>query len=262
MLRNQIIKYTQLPFKSLVSHILTIVSLIAIISNTQAQTEDSNTQEGPVHILVDQMPEFPGGVQQMYDFIGEFFVFPDEALSNGVEGTIYLNFIVEKDGSLSGIEVLRGIGKGCDEEAVRVLETMPAWTPGMHKNQIVRVAYRMPLFLEIEASKNTDDEIYTIVEQLPEFPGGPNAMLKYIASQIKYPQKARDNRIQGRVFVHFIIETDGSISNITVRRGIGHGCDEEAMRIVESMPRWNPGIQNDKPVRVSFNLPIRFSLDI
>ncbi len=262
MLHNQILKNARPPFKSLVLPILAIVLFSTNILNTQAQTEQSDNLEDQVYVIVDQMPEFPGGVQQMYDYMIELFVFPDDAISNGVKGTIHLDFIVEKDGSLSDIKVLRGIGQGCDEEAVRVLETMPAWTPGMHEGQVVRVAYKMPLFIEIEASENSNDEVYTIVEQMPEFPGGPNAMFEHIASQIKYPQKARDNRIQGRVFVHFVIETDGSISNITVLKGIGHGCDEEAIRVVESMPRWKPGIQRDKPVRVSFNLPIRFSLDI
>lgn len=111
-----------------------------------------------------------------------------------------------------------------------------------------------------EEEEIVEQEIFTIVESMPDFPGGQQAMLEYIARNIKYPPLARESGIQGRVFVNFVVEPDGSVSNVKVIRGIGGGCDEEAVRVIQSMPKWTPGRQRGKAVRVSFNLPVRFTL--
>ncbi len=113
---------------------------------------------------------------------------------------------------------------------------------------------------EIEEEEVVEQEIFQIVEEMPSFPGGDQKMLEYIAKNIKYPQIARESGIQGRVFISFVVEPDGSVSNVKVLRGIGGGCDEEAMRVVKSMPKWKPGKQRGKPVRVSYNLPVNFRL--
>ncbi len=105
-----------------------------------------------------------------------------------------------------------------------------------------------------------EQQIFTVVEAMPEFPGGMGALMKYLAENIKYPSLAKESGIQGRVFINFVVEPDGSISNVKVLRGIGGGCDEEAVRVVESMPKWKPGMQRGKPVRVSYNLPVKFTL--
>ncbi len=102
--------------------------------------------------------------------------------------------------------------------------------------------------------------VFRIVEKMPKFPGGTKKLLNYLATHIKYPAEARKAKIQGRVFVNFIVEKDGSISHVNVLKGIGHGCDKEAVQAVENMPRWIPGLQKGKPVRVSYNLPVKFSL--
>ncbi|MDD3636647.1 MAG: energy transducer TonB [Bacteroidales bacterium] len=112
----------------------------------------------------------------------------------------------------------------------------------------------------MEEEEVVEAEIFTVVESMPEFPGGPAKMMEYIAKNIKYPAMARESGIQGRVFVNFVVEPDGSVSNVKVLRGIGGGCDEEAVRVVEAMPKWTPGRQRGKAVRVSFNLPVRFTL--
>ena len=103
-------------------------------------------------------------------------------------------------------------------------------------------------------------EIFTIVEDQPSFPGGESALFEYLQNNIAYPQMAKESNIQGTVFVTFVVEPDGFISNVKVLRGIGGGCDNEAIRVVRKMPRWAPGKQRGKPVRVQFNLPIKFVL--
>lgn len=113
---------------------------------------------------------------------------------------------------------------------------------------------------KIQTKAIVADSVYDVVEVQPEFPGGMEALFKYLAENISYPEQAKKDGVQGRVFVRFIIEADGSVTGAKVLRGIGGGCDEEAMRVVEAMPKWKPGMQSGKPVRVQFNLPITFKL--
>jgi len=105
-----------------------------------------------------------------------------------------------------------------------------------------------------------ETEIFTVVESMPEFPGGMGELMKFLAQNIKYPPLAKESGIQGRVFINFVVEPTGAISNVKILRGIGGGCDEEAVRVVESMPKWKPGKQRGKNVRVSYNLPVKFTL--
>ena len=115
--------------------------------------------------------------------------------------------------------------------------------------------------VKIEEEEEEDEqEIFQVVEQDPEFPGGIEALMKYLQQNIKYPQLARENNITGRVYVTFVVEKDGSVTGVRVLRDIGGGCGQEAIRVVKSMPRWTPGKQRGKNVRVQYNLPVNFSL--
>jgi protein TonB len=105
-----------------------------------------------------------------------------------------------------------------------------------------------------------ESEVFTVVEEMPEFPGGMAKLAEYLANNIKYPQMARESGIQGRVFINFVVEPDGHVSNVNVKRSVGGGCDEEALRVVKAMPKWKPGKQRGKAVRVSYNLPVNFKL--
>ena len=111
-----------------------------------------------------------------------------------------------------------------------------------------------------EEEEEEDVQIFTVVENDPEFPGGMEALYKYLRDNIKYPQLARDNNITGKVYVTFVVERDGSIANPRVLKDIGGGCGAEAIRVVKSMPKWSPGKQRGKAVRVQFNLPVSFNL--
>ena len=113
---------------------------------------------------------------------------------------------------------------------------------------------------EVVEEEVVEQEIFQIVEEMPSFPGGEGKLLEYVATHIKYPQIARETGIQGRVFIGFVVEPDGSISNVKLLRGIGGGCDEEAMRVIKSLPKWKPGKQRGKAVRVSYQIPVLFKL--
>lgn len=106
----------------------------------------------------------------------------------------------------------------------------------------------------------SSEEVFVAVEYMPEFPGGDLARMKFLQENIIYPKSARRKGIQGTVFATFVIERDGSITDVRVLRGIGGGCDEEVVRVIQNMPKWKPGIHKGKPVRVQFNMPVRFTL--
>ena len=126
----------------------------------------------------------------------------------------------------------------------------------VEQNEIIE-EYVAPEVVEEEV---VEQEIFQIVEEMPQFPGGEAKLMEYVAKNIKYPQIARETGIQGRVFVGFVVEPDGSISNVKLLRGIGGGCDEEAMRVIKSLPKWKPGKQRGKAVRVSYQIPVFFKL--
>lgn len=115
-------------------------------------------------------------------------------------------------------------------------------------------------FFEVQEEVIEEPEIFTIVEEMPSFPGGEEELFKYLGKSIKYPQMAKDAGISGIVYVTFVVKEDGSIADVRVLRGIGGGCDEVAVDVVKNMPKWKAGKQRGKPVRVQYNLPIRFTL--
>lgn len=111
-------------------------------------------------------------------------------------------------------------------------------------------------------SVNTKEPVYTVVTKMPGYPGGDKAYQRFLSKNIKYPEEARKNGISGTVYLSFIVEKDGKVSNVKLLRGIGSGCDKEAIRVVSLFPDYEPGLDEDgKPVRTVFNIPISFKLD-
>lgn len=106
-----------------------------------------------------------------------------------------------------------------------------------------------------------EEEIFVFVEEYPSYPGGEEALYKYLSQNIQYPDVARDNNITGTVVIRFVVEKDGSITKAAIAREIGGGCGKEALRVVNSMPKWKPGKQSGKAVRTEFTLPVQFQLD-
>ena len=190
----------------------------------------------------------------------------------------YLERELEKRQRLGKAAIFAGMTLGT---AITAASCGPLISPpnGMMENprdSIVDVLALVPDSLELEEwdtegfvepnfDEAVEDEdrpgVYMIVEQMPEFPGGDKSLFQFIADNTKYPADAKEKGIKGRVFVNFIVEPDGSVSDIRVLRGIGGGCDEEAVRVVESMPKWKPGMQNGEVVRVSYNVPVNFRLE-
>ncbi|MFU8844779.1 MAG: TonB family protein [Bacteroidales bacterium] len=236
-----------------------------------ALDSEEPAQNDTIFNVVDEMPLYPGGDEARIKFILDNINYPAEAKERGVTGRVFVTFVVEKDGSVTNVKVLRGIVGGFDEEAVRVVKQMPDWIPGRHNGETVRVRFNMPIQFSLGKDEHTGEESKTPrpeidirpvlnPEEVPSYPGGEEARMKFINENLKYPEEAKKAGIQGTVYVNFTVEADGSISNIKMLRGIGGGCDEEAVRVVEAMPEWVPAKQKGEAIRVQFNMPIRFAL--
>ena len=227
----------------------------------------ADSTKDKVYTAVDHQPIFPGGEAGFGQYLAKTLRYPKMAREKNIQGRVVVGFIVEKDGSLSGVKVMRSLGYGTDEEAVRAITASPRWIAGSEKGIKVRVQYAVPINFALEDKKAVnqpgkvvDKVVFSAVEQQPGFPGGNAALARYLIKTIKYPADARKSKIQGRVVTTFIINQDGSTSDVRVLNGIGHGADEEAIRVIKAMPKWYPGMQNGRPVNVRYTLPITFSL--
>ena len=116
------------------------------------------------------------------------------------------------------------------------------------------------LITEPVKPKEEDTKIFSVVEQMPSFPGGMTALMQYLSRNIKYPPVAEEMSIQGRVICTFVVERDGSVTDVRIAKGVDPYLDKEAIRVVSSMPKWIPGRQNGQSVRVKYTLPVTFRL--
>ena len=147
------------------------------------------------------------------------------------------------------VEVLNVVEDNVETESIEV---------NTEDDKEVEVVIAAPVEAPVEEEE--EEVIFKVVEQNAEFPGGEKELRKYLSEHIKYPVIAQENGIQGRVVVSFVVEPDGSISNVQVVRGVDPSLDKEAVRVCKQMPKWNPGKQNGQAVRVKYNLPVQFKL--
>ncbi|MDR2915649.1 MAG: energy transducer TonB [Tannerella sp.] len=239
-----------------------------------------SAEDTTVYITVDKKPEFPGGEMALHKYFSDNMRYPEIARKNKKEGLVGCTFIVEKDGTLSNIQVEMSVYPALDEEALRIVKTFPKFTPGEKNGKKVRVKYAAPIGFSLSVpppptmeekmedkiltgpkTDPSDPTLYLIAEHMPEFPGGEVALFIYISKQLKYPENAAKRGIEGRVSCTFIVEKDGSVSNAKVVHPVDPDLDEEAIRVISALPKFTtPGTIDGKPVRVLCSLPIRFRL--
>ena len=239
---------------------------VSVESITKKTAEDSE-----IFQVVEEQPMFPGGMQEMMKFLQQNIKYPKEAQEQGKQGRVIVQFVVNKDGSITGDSVVRSVDSLLDAEALRVVRSMPNWTPGKQKGKPVRVRFTLPVTFhlngdapkqatEVKQPEATDDKIFQVVEDQPEFPGGMEALMKHLSKEIKYPKEAQDKGTQGRVIVQFVVRKDGSITDAKVMKPVDPLLDAEALRVVSEMPNWTPGKQRGEAVNVRFTLPVMFRL--
>ena len=214
-----------------------------------------------VFTVVEKMPSFPGGDAELLKYIATNIKYPKESQDNGEQGRVICSFIVGRDGSVNNPEVLRGVTPLLNEEAVRVINTMPRWNPGMQRGKAVAVKYTVPITFRLKSPvEEAKEETLTVVDVMPQYPGGDRELLKFIAQSIKYPTDAQEAGVQGRVICSFVVDKKGNIVEPKIIQGIDPSLDAEALRVIGMMPRWTPGRQDGKAVRVLYTVPITFRL--
>jgi len=210
-----------------------------------------------------EMPRFSGGNDALDKFKSENAKYPQELKNLGIEGAVLVRFMIDKDGSVSNVRILQGASPSLDAEAIKATKLMPAWLPGKENGKPVK--FYMMTDYEFLLSPRVPPVIeegtpFVVVEEMPMFPGGDSALLAYISQNTKYPEKAKANKVEGRVIVRFCVTDVGGIDRVTVLKGVDADLDAEAVRVVSTLPKFKPGKQGGKPVSVWYMVPITFGL--
>lgn len=220
------------------------------------------------------MPRFPGGDAALLKFIAENTQYPGEAKEKGIQGRVIVRFTVSEDGSVKNASVIKGVDPLLDNESLRVLNTIPDFEPGKVAGEAVPVWYMVPITFTLnnkssavpppppppsgsEPGKPT--EPFVVVEEMPMFPGGDAALIRYLNENTRYPEAAKANNVHGRVILRFCVTETGSVDRISVLKGVDPELDAEAFRVVSSLPAFEPGRQGGIPVPVWYMVPVTFA---
>ena len=259
------------------------------LNNTQltiTQEQDTTIPE-EIFFIVEEMPDFQSkGLNSFQDWAMDHLNYPKEAKEQGVEGTVYVQFVVDKNGDVTNVKIVRGADPLLDKEALRVVESSPKWMPGKQRGDEVNVSFVFPMKFSLQETEKTkpkekvipakkikqdepvakreipEEEIFFIVEEMPKFPYDSlesfDAFRNYVMDHLNYPKEAKEKGIEGKVYVQFVVDKNRDVKNVEIVREAGTLLDAEAIRVVKSSPQWKPGKQRGQEVNVAFTFPIMF----
>jgi len=256
----------------------------------------SKSGESEPFVVVEEMPLFPGGDSALLVFLAQNTKYPEAAKVSNVQGRVIVRFCVEETGNVDRITVIKGVNPELDAEAARVVSTLPSFKPGKQGGKDVPVWYMVPITFALsgvkgesiappppppppptaggevpanwkpeiavaeETADNKSPEPFVKVEEMPQFPGGDSAMLRFIGENVKYPEYAKTMRITGKVITRFCVTEKGNVEQVSILKGVDPSIDAEAMRVIKMLPSFKPGAQKGKPVPVWYMVPVTFSL--
>ena len=214
----------------------------------------------------EQKPVFQGSDNDFRSYLAKNLRYPAVSIENGITGTVVVSFVVDKDGKVTDVKSPVKIDL-LSNELERVVQSSPAWKPGKQGRQNVAVQcysfVRFRLNNTSTSSKSDDDEVFTVADDMPLFNGkiAEEGFRDYVAKNAIYPPQAMENSISGMVLVQFVIDTDGSLIDAKVVRPTDPLLDAEALRVINSSPKWSPGKQRGRVVKVQYTFPVRFKLN-
>lgn len=260
--------------------ILTI-AFAAICTTGYAQNNGTANTDQPIidndntiYTSVKIMPEFPGGEAAMKKYFADSLQSWES--KKNIWGKVFVQVVIGKDGTVEpeNVKITSSLDAEINEKVVSLVKSMPKWTPGMRYESksgkvtkvLARVSINIPVELSIKGEEG--EQVFFFVEHMPEFPGGDIALRKFIADNIKYPEEAKAKGLSGKVFVQFVVNKEGDVVNIKIARGVDPILDNEAIRVIQSLPKWKPGEQSKRvdgekvwvPKNVSWTVPIEFKL--
>ena len=243
--------------------------------------------------MAEYMPSLPGCENKKdrnerrdctKDKISEHLVtylkYPAEAKKAGEEGVAVISFVVRKDGEITDQVIDEDPGFGMGAAAMKAVKRLnKLWVPGEHLGEIASVRMKIPVRFVLPEEKVKEEkpvapttDIYTVVDEMPAFKGCEDKtaaesrqctfqkIMEYTNENLKYPEEAQTAKVEGTVRIKFVIDEEGMLTSPMIVEGIGGGCDEEALRVLNSMPPWKAGMQAGKAVKVEMELPFRFKL--
>ena len=235
-------------------------------------TEENPKEEKkvtPFHQIA-QKPTFNGGdANEFSKWVNQNLRYPDKWRQSKVQGRVTLQFTVTETGKVADVKVLRGVNPELDKEAARVVSESPDWTPGIDENgETVPVTYTFPVIFRLpETTEENPKEAKKVVPfqhaaQKPAFNGGDaNEFSKWVSENVRYPEKCRQSKVQGRVTLQFTVTETGKVADVKVLRSVNPELDKEAARVVSESPDWTPGRnENGEIVPVSYVFPVIFKL--
>ena len=248
-------------------------------AHDEAIRETGETEDDQPFLIAETMPLFPmqeggnpgyGDLNTFRAWVQKNIKSPAEAFRNGEQGRVVLSFVVEKDGSVSNIQILQTPGKAFSEETRRVVAASPKWKPGEQRGEKVRVRYTLPVDFRITATaqdtktrenKGSGEEPFLVVDTPPQFNGGDiGEFRRWVQMNVKYPAEALGKNIYGKVLVTFVIEKDGSVGNAEIFKSPDKSLADEVLRVIGKSPKWTPGKQRGEAVRVKFGMPVDFAV--
>ena len=216
----------------------------------QQPPPEKKTEE--IFVVVENQAEFPGGNGAMMQFLADSIRYPVSAMQKGIQGSVICNFVVMKDGTISDVQVVRGVDPTLDAEAVRVLKLMPDWKPGKQRGQAVNVRYTLPVVFRLTGKEpkviidelKTNESVLQVqasVSSTFDFPGDENALYKFVATRIKYPEEAQKKGAQGLVEASFQVDKNGNITDVKIVSSENNLLNNEVLRVIQEMPQWVKG---------------------
>jgi TonB family protein len=274
-----------------------IVFLFLILSSCAARKKTALTSttvqpaDDEPFVVVEEMPQFPGGDSALLQFIADNTKYPEAAKIKGIAGKVIVRFCVNKTGGVDRVSVIRVVDPELDKEAARVVSTLPSFKPGRQGGKEVAVWYMVPINFAlsdkssmalppppppppppvpgnsttdisvVEETPGASSEPFVVVEEMPVFPGGNEGLMNYIAANIKYPESAKLSRLEGKVIIRFCVTETGTVDRVKVLRSVETSLDAEAARVISSLPEFRPGKQGGVPVAVWHMIPVEFKLN-
>ncbi|MCD6066118.1 MAG: energy transducer TonB [Bacteroidetes bacterium] len=231
------------------------------------------------------MPEFPGGMQKMMNFLQENMTFPQRAKENGIQGKVYIKYIVNPKGKIEDVSIMRSSGSVLlDSEAIRVISIMPDWKPGKQNGKEVPVYFNLPISFKAETNisgtggfypsykyippdiifcdlygnviRSTDGKF----QKLPEFSGGLDGLMEFVKASVQCDAQTIKNKKSSDVYIKFVIDASGEVSKPEVLISSGSdSLDMEAIRIAKTLPKWKPAIKEGQPVKTYCKMTINLN---
>ena len=268
-------KPSKTSWKVMVSLTSTFLFFLLTIACGNTAKPKADTTPATVDTLKEApvMPEYPGGVKALIDYLRIQYPVPKGTNSNGEPGRAIIRFVIDEQGRAIQPTVLRSADKILDRRAIDKIRRMPRWKPGeLEDGTKVPVYMTVPVFYSeyyendvkqalLQDSLSQAEDTLEVAPKMPEYPGGREALMKYLDEEVNCSTINQGNGTQGRVIIQFVVGKDGSIINPRVARSVDSFLDKEALRVIKEMPKWKPGeLEDGTKVNVKFTVPVMFRL--